>query len=179
MSKAIRSWLLVVFLAFSAGALAHKVDDPAKYVTTRLSVTGLVENRLDLSVDDLKTLPQQQFAEVPIVNHEGKANTTLRKVRGVLLRDILTKAVIKSTDHGDIKRMAIIATASDGYVALYSSGEVLNSPLGDGILVFYENAGKQLADADGRIAMVSVRDNKTGFRHVRWLKNIEVRKLVD
>ena len=179
MSYAIGRAMVIALIALSGSALAHKVDDPAKYVTTSLAVTGLVEHKLVLSVDDLKKFPQQQLSEVPIVNHEGKANTTFRNLKGVLLRDILEKASIKAADHGDIKKMAIVATASDGYVAVYSWSEVFNSSIGDGVLVVFENNGKALDDSDGRIAMVSVKDTKTGFRHVRWLKNLEVRKIVD
>ena len=179
MPYAIRRTILIALIALSGGAAAHKVDDPSKYVTTSIAITGLVEHKLTLSVDDLKKFPQQQMSEVPIVNHEGKANTTFRNAKGVLLRDILEKASVKAADHGDTKKMAIIATASDGYVAVYSWSEVFNSVIGDGVLVIFENEGKALDDSDGRIAMVSAKDTKTGFRHVRWLKGLEVRKIVD
>ena len=39
--------------------------------------------------------------------------------------------------------------------------------------------GQPLADDEGRIAMVSTKDTRTGPRHVKWLQGIEVRKIVD
>lgn len=179
MPNVIRRCILLLVVTLGGGAFAHKVDDPAKYVTTSITVSGMVRNQLTLSVEDLKQFPQQQMSMVPIVNHEGKANTTLKNIKGILLRDILEKSAVKTVDHGDVKKMAIIATASDGYVAVYSWSEIFNSPIGDGVIVFFENDGKALDDSNGRIAMVSAKDTRTGFRHVRWLKSLEVRKLVD
>ena len=75
--------------------------------------------------------------------------------------------------------MAIIATASDGYKVVFSWSEVFNSPLGEGVIVFFEKDGVPLADDEGRIAMVSTKDIRTGPRHVKWLQAIEVRKIAE
>jgi DMSO/TMAO reductase YedYZ molybdopterin-dependent catalytic subunit len=179
MIYAIRNTLLIALFVLSANTFAHKVDDPSKYVTTNVSVTGAVENKLTLSVDDLKKMPQQQLPEVRIVNHEGATTNTLKNLKGVLLRDILDRAKVHAPDHSDVKKIAIIANASDDYKAVYSWNEVFNSSIGDGVIVFFENDGKALGDSDGRIAMMSTKDSKTGMRHVRWLKSLEVRKIVD
>ena len=47
------------------------------------------------------------------------------------------------------------------------------------MIVFYERDGLPLKDDEGRIAMVSAKDTRTGPRHVKWLNGIEVRKIVD
>ena len=103
----------------------------------------------------------------------------LEHLKGVLLRDILEKAAVVSHSHNDVKKMAIIATASDGYKVIFSWTEVFNSPLGDGVIVFFEKDGKALGDDEGRIALVSTKDTRTGPRHVKWLQGIEVRKIVE
>ena len=77
------------------------------------------------------------------------------------------------------KKMAIIAGASDGYKVVFSWNEIFNSPIGDGVIVFFEKDGFPLADDEGRIALVSTKDLRTGPRHVKWLQSIEVRKIVD
>ncbi len=179
MMHTIRSTCFIVLVALGANAFAHKVDDPSKFVTTSISVIGAVEHKLTLGVDDLKKLPQQLFPEVRIVNHEGATTNTLKNLKGVLLRDIIDQAKVHAPDHSDVKKIVIIANASDDYKAVYSWNEVFNSSIGDGVIVFFENDGKALGDSDGRIAMVSAKDSKTGMRHVRWLKSLEVRKIVD
>ena len=46
-------------------------------------------------------------------------------------------------------------------------------------MVFFEKNGQPLADSEGRIAMVSSKDTRTGPRHVKWLQNIEVKRIAD
>lgn len=160
----LRHLLFAAALSLGAGAWAHPtVSDPSRYVTTQLTVTGAVEHPLKLSVDDLRQMTPQQLGE--------------RK--GVRLRDLLERAAIISRDHNDVKKMAIIATASDGYSVVYSWSEVFNTAVGDEVLVIFEKGGQALADDEGRIAMVSGKDLRAGPRHVKWLKSIEIKKIVD
>jgi cytochrome c551/c552 len=160
-------------------AVTGEIADTSKFVTKSVTVSGIVEHKLKLSVDDLLKFPPQQVGEVPVVCQSGANLGKLENLKGVLLRDILEKAVIVSRSHNDVKKMVIIATASDGYKVVFSWSEVFNSPVGEGVLVFFERNGMALEDDEGRIAMVSTKDIRTGPRHVKWLKAIEVRKIVE
>lgn len=180
MLQKLRMALAAIALAGAAVAFAHAPDaDPARFVTTRVAVSGAVEHPLDLGVDELRKLPPQQVGEVPLVCQSGANVGKLENFRGVRLRDILERAAIRAPDHNDVKKMAIIASASDGYKVVFSWSEVFNSPLGDGVLVLFEKDGLPLPDAEGRIALVSAKDIRTGPRRVKWLQGIEVRKIVD
>lgn len=181
MNRLIRSTLFVAAaLALGEASLAAgKVADPSKYVTTSITVTGAVEQKLQLTVEDLRGFPPQQVGELPMICQTGANVGKLENLKGVRLRDILEKAVITAPGHNDVKKMAIIASASDGYRVVFSWSEVYNTPIGDGILVFFEKDGVPLAEDEGRIAMVSAQDIRTGPRHVKWLQGIEVRKIVD
>lgn len=180
MIHALRTVLVIAALAwsgqsFAAGAIA----DPSNYVTEKITVSGAVEHALILSVGDLRKFPPHQVGEVPVVCQSGADVGKLENLKGVLLRDILEKAAVISSSHNDVKKMAIIATASDGYKVVFSWSEVFNSPLGEGVIVFFEKDGVPLADDEGRIAMVSTKDIRTGPRHVKWLQAIEVRKIAE
>lgn len=176
----IRTLLVVAALACTSPSFAEgKVDDPSKFVTRDITVSGAVEHRLNLSVDELREFSPQQIGEVPLVCQSGANVGKLENLKGVRLRDLLEKAVIKAPNHNDVKKMAIVASASDGYKVVFSWSEVFNSPIGDGVVVFFEKDGLPLADDEGRIAMVSSRDIRTGPRHVKWLKSIEVIKIVE
>ncbi len=180
MKVTLRTLLAVCSLALAGTTLAEgKVADPAKFVTTHVSVTGAVEHSLNLSVDDLRKFPPQQVGEVPLICQSGANMGKLENFKGVLLRDILEKATVKAPAHNDVKKMAVIASASDGYKVVFSWTEIFNSPNGEGVIVFFEKDGQPLADDEGRIAMVSTKDTRTGPRHVKWLQGIEVRKIVD
>lgn len=165
-------------LCQQAGA-AGTVADPSKYVTERFTVSGAVEHPLTLSVPDLRKFPSQQHSAVPLICQTGAEVGRLESFRGVRLRDVLEKATVVSQDHNDVKKMAVIASASDGYKVVFSWSELFNSPVGEGVLVFFEKDGMPLGDDEGRIALVSAKDVRTGPRHVKWLQAIEVRKIVE
>jgi DMSO/TMAO reductase YedYZ molybdopterin-dependent catalytic subunit len=175
MTVPFRPFLAVVFLVACVRALAAD----ATYVTTSISVDGEVEHPLTLSVDDLRAFPPQQIAQVQLQGHSGADAGTLRNLRGVRLGDILDKAVIHAPARNDVKKLVVIAGASDGYKVVFSWSEIFNSPLGEGVVVYFEQNGAPLADDEGRIAMVSSKDIRTGPRHVKWLQSIEVRKIVE
>jgi hypothetical protein len=71
----------------------------------------------------------------------------------------------------------IVATATDGYKAVFSWSEITNTPVGEGVLVLLERDGRALDDREGRIALISTADQRLGPRHVRNLARIEVRAL--
>lgn len=180
MLNTLRTGLLCAALAYAGlGGAANKADKPAQYLTESISVTGAVERPLQLRVADLRQFPPQQIGEVPMVCQSGANLGKLERLKGVRLRDILEKAAVKAPGHNDVKKMIIIASASDGYKVVFSWSEIFNSPVGDGVIVFFEKDGQPLADDEGRIAMISSRDLRSGPRHVKWLQSLEVRKVVE
>lgn len=169
---------VLLFAQAPAGA-ATDTASAAQYVTDKITVSGAVEHTLVLSVDDLRKFPQQQSGDISLQRQSGADAGKLEKLKGVLLRDILQQAAVVSHDHNDVKKLAVIAGASDGYKVVYSWSEIFNSPLGDGIIVYYEKDGAPLADSEGHIAMISAKDTRTGPRHVKWLQTITVKKVAE
>ena len=89
-----------------------------------------------------------------------------RKRKGVRLADLINKAVPVTHDHNDVKKMIVVATATDGYRVVFSWSEIFNSPAGEGMIVYFEKDGQPLGEDEGHIAMVSTKDTKTGPRPV-------------
>ncbi len=175
---------LILGLSLAGLAPAAHAAEPSSsagtaFVTQQITVTGLIEHPLTLSVADLRKFPPQQVGEVRVVCQSGADVGKLQNLKGVRLTDILDKADIKAPLHNDVKKMVVIASASDDYKVVFSWSELYNSALGEGVIVFFEKDGKPLDDDEGRVAMVSAKDTRTGPRHVKWLKNLEVRKIID
>jgi DMSO/TMAO reductase YedYZ molybdopterin-dependent catalytic subunit len=162
----------------AAGALAQAPGQ----VTTALTITGSVEREITFSLDDLKALPVRRVEDARSVRDTAGAAAPTESARhymGCLLRDVLDSARPVEKARAAFRRSVVIATASDGYRVVFSWAELYISPIGDGVLVIYERDGKPLADDEGRIALVSLKDTRPGPRHVKWLKSIELRTLDD
>jgi hypothetical protein len=164
----------LLFAAFCAAA----TQVVAQGVTTELEIAGEVNTSLTLSVDALRAIAHQSARNLPAAASNALAEP-YREYSGVLLTQLLDKAGLRSERKDDWRRLYVVATASDGYKAVFSWGELFNSRIGRGLLVVYERAGKPIDDSEGRISLLSTEDDRMGPRHVRWLKRIEVRRIAD
>lgn len=166
-------------LALCASPAWPQATADAKFVTQSLRVSGNVARPLTLSVDDLKRLPVQRVEDRRVVGAPGIAAETVRRYTGCLLRDVLDAAGLTEKARRDLRRSYVVASASDDYQVVFSWGELYNSPLGAGVLVVYEIDGAPLADSEGRIALQSLKDDRPGPRHVKWLSRVDVRIAAD
>ena len=97
----------------------------------------------------------------------------------MLLRDVLAAARPVEKERHDLRQSIVVATAADGYRAVFSWAELMLSPIGDGAFVIFERDGVPLAPSEGPLALVSLRDTQSGPRHVKWLAKVEIRKVGD
>ncbi len=155
--------LLFALLLFAA--LSTVAQERSSSVSTRLAVTGEVQKALDLTTDQARSIAQRR-GEV-----EGSG------YRGLRLVDLLEEADIRRDQPRALRRTYIVALATDGYQAVFSWGELYNSPLGKGVLVALDRDGIPLRDGEGRFALISLADDKPGPRHVKWLTRIDVRRV--
>ena len=159
---------------------AHsELENPAQYVSQQVVINGLVKTPLVLDVNALKQFPHQVTQRVAINTMKGEVRTEPTDFKGVRLIDMLNQAEIIRLDHNDVKKMAIIATASDGYKAVFSWNELFNSANGQGVIIIYQRDGLPLDEKAGQIALISTRDLATGPRFVKWIKEINVLKVTD
>lgn len=162
-----RALLTGFMLCLLAGPLLAQTSE-------RLEVTGAVQKSLSLSADDLKAFPPEHIAE--FVRSRGAPGAESKTtVRGVKLAALIERAGLDNNAKTNWKTLLVIATATDGYRAIYAWPELNNNPSGDGVLVIFEQDGNPLDAREGRIAMLSTLDKRLGARHVRNLWKIEVR----
>lgn len=174
MTDLLRRLVLTALLAGAVSAHAHDSAPPAT-PAARLAVSGVVEQTLSLSAEELRQFPADQMVELRLPSRDGGTSV----LKGVRLRAVLERAKIRAADHNTVKKLAIIAAASDGYKVVFSWNELFNAELGESALVLFERDGKPLAPAEGPLALISGKDLRTGPRHVKWLQSIEVRQIVE
>jgi DMSO/TMAO reductase YedYZ molybdopterin-dependent catalytic subunit len=164
--------------AFAVFTFAAMNPAAAQEVTTEIEIAGEVNARLTLTVESLRAMEAQSARNLPAATSNALAEP-YREYSGVLLTQLLDKAGLRSEKKNDWRRLYVVATASDGYKAVFSWSELFNSRIGRGAIVVFERNGKPIDDSEGRIALFSTEDDRMGPRHVRWLKRIEVRRIAD
>lgn len=179
MTAAFKSWVHAPLLrAFIVAAVVtlHGLAAGAQPSSQAVVIEGLVKSALTVDAEALATSPAAdvvQFQQPRTVQGVATSST----VRGVRLASLIERAGLLSADRNEWKTLVVIATATDGYRAVFSWPELTNTAVGDGVLVLFERDGRSLDDHEGRIALISNADRRAGPRYVRNLARIEVRSL--
>lgn len=162
-------------LARGALVLAAGVGSANAQPSAELAIGGLVTHAAVLRADALAAACTPRVVEDRrIVESGGRREERSVRWGGCLLRDLLDRAKPVERGRGDLRTLVVVATATDGYRALFSWAELWNSPIGDHVLVITERDGRPLADDEGRFALRSFHDTRPGPRHVRQLRAIDV-----
>lgn len=170
---------LFLILFFTLSLFTKDTLDNNKYETNEVFVDGLVLNKLTLSVNDLEKLSGIKTGETPVICMSGETKENLQSYEGVRLTTILDKAMIQTEKKSDFNKIYVQVIASDAYEVIFSYNELFNTKNGENVIVFYKKNGKLLEPSEGKIALISTDDIKTGPRHIRWLEKIVVRKIED
>lgn len=171
---------LLSVLVFSVGVNLEskaKEGDDVSLLPSKISITGLIKKELNLKVEDLKKLKISEIKDLPIINRGGTLKGTVKSYKGVLLKNIIKSDDIDVKNWKELNEIYVLAEATDGYKVVFSLNELVNSPLGEGILLAFEKNGKALDDSEGKIILISAKDLKTGPRHIKWLKTISIKKV--
>jgi hypothetical protein len=161
-----------LFAFLLAGLLAASAMAQNKPLVL-LEIGGQVIQPMSLTRSDLLSLPRKDYSENRTVQQDGKEVTLSVRYQGVPLRQLLDMAGLKP-DRREIRKAIVLLTATDGYQASFSWGELYNSSLGDGVVVVLRHGGDELLDTDGFASLRSLQDLRPGPRHVRWLKKIQL-----
>ncbi len=164
------------------GQDGHSNDLPGKAVLPRqagaatlsgaLRVTGRVKAPLVLSIEELCGMETEEARDIAVNCGEGTPVGRIESCRGVLLENVIGRAAVLKEDHNDTKKMYIVASASDGYKAVFSWQEIFNTQIGGGVMVLIERDEKSLGA--GGLELISLEDYFSGPRYVKGLETIEV-----
>ncbi len=143
--------------------------------SSNIHVSGEVINQLILNIDSIKAMPAVEVKNYQVVCQSGTSMGEAKNCKGVLLKSILEKAVIKQAHHKD-RNFYIVARATDNYMATFSWGEIFNNETGNHTYVLFEENGKPIIEK-GSFVLVCTNDIKSGPRHVYWLNSIEVNRV--
>lgn len=155
--------LLSVFgssLTFAQSAKSIEIIDPDNKKTTLTSA-------------DLLQYQQHNIDSIQITNHLEQYKSTLKNIKGALLKDILSKISFKEKSPKLLSEYYITCIAEDGYKVVFSWNEIFNTTVGNSVLVIPEMESRP---KDG-IFTLSPNDFATGRRYVKMLKTIQLKKV--
>jgi DMSO/TMAO reductase YedYZ molybdopterin-dependent catalytic subunit len=138
---------------------------------TPLVVDGDVARPLSLTPADLKSLPR---ARIEVKAEKGITNI----YQGVLASELLKSAGMALGAHtkGGAVAAYVVATAADGYQAVFSIAELDPAFMASEVMVADTVDGKPLADRQGPLRLVAPKDLH-GSRSVRMLQRLQVVRL--
>ena len=145
--------------------------------TDAFTVSGKVKKKMIVAVADLETLESKKIPDVVITNHLGEPKGTSKNLKGILLKDVLSKVEFDAESPKILSEFYLTFIASDGYKVVFSWNEIFNTATGDNIYVITAKDGKELNDMNDRILVISTTDFKTGRRNVKGLAKIVVERV--
>lgn len=176
--------MLLRVLLVAVGVLASEADAQTCPVDggggdTLLIVDGPDRVRTTFDEARLAALPPQERLQRRSVGTSASAPAVEQSLRygGVLLRDVLERAMPEALKSRAARHLIVEAVATDRYVAVFSWGELFNSELGEQVLVLRTQDGRPIGAEAGPLALRSLADTRTGPRHVRNLCAVVVRAL--
>ncbi|AEI50594.1 molybdopterin-dependent oxidoreductase [Runella slithyformis] len=165
MKKAV---IMLVLAAFNAAA--QKKESP------KLKVSGLVENTMTLSAEELKAKKVVSGKAFKVVSTEGQVKKTIAAFRGVSLKSLVDEAKIVIPNPKERGQFYVSVTGADGHKVIFSWSELYNGTAGDKALVLFEENSQPIAK-DGSFSLITTTDIFTETRYVKSIKNIEIGKI--
>ncbi len=157
-------FIVLIFVAFTAKAQESK----------QFTIEGKVKNTLTVNLADLKQYKTVSLDSVTVFNHLMQRKSSIKNVKGVLLKDILAKIEINTDSPKKLSEFYLVFTATDNYKVVYSWNEIFNSPTGNQLLVLTSYDTHPAKAEKGNIAIITASDFATGRRFVKGLSKINI-----
>jgi hypothetical protein len=163
-------FVLALMLAASAGLYAAATAQPAARPAPALVVDGDVTKPLSLTAAEWKSLPR---TKVEVKTGKG----TINVYEGVLVGELLKVAGVPLGQmRGGVVASYAVASAADGYQAVFAVAELDPAFTSSGVIVADVADGKPLSERDGPLRLVAPKDLMAS-RSVRMLRRIQIVRL--
>ena len=169
-----RCLALLFVLIHAAAALTQE----APYKTThQFTITGQIKKELVITMDSLNSYPLKVIGDIKVTNHAGDFKHQDEKLKGVLLKDILSHSQLLANSPRLYSEFYFVCVGTDGYKVIYSWNELFNTPIGDQVYILMEKNGVKADKLPESLQMASMLDQKTGRRYLHNLDKIIVNEV--
>jgi hypothetical protein len=158
---------IILFLTLTVNAQASKA----------IAVSGDIIKPVTIKFSDLKNFQTHNLDSLIIYNHKMEYKSTLRKIRGVLLKDVLAEINFKTDSPRLLSEFYLVCLADDGYKVVFSWNEIYNSGNGNQALLVTELNGTEASELKENMILVTPTDKATGRRYVKNLSKILIHQV--
>ena len=166
--------VLVAFI-LSFSIIVHAQEKVAP--TSQFSIEGKLKNPFVFSFKEATGYAAVSIDSLVIYNHLHERKRAINHIKGILLKDILTKAAIDEGSPKLLSEYYITCIAIDGYKVVFSWNEIFNTEIGNHILIAIEAGGLKAEAMPDRMLLFSAMDINTGRRFVKGLNKIVVERV--
>lgn len=165
-----RKLLAIILFIYAGSAIAQEAAKP----TYQFAITGEVEKGSVITMDSLKQYKISDIGDIKVTDHTGGFKHQDDKLKGILLKDVLSHTKFKTTSPKLLSRFYFVCSGTDGYKVVYSWNELYNTAVGDHVYIIMEKNGIKADKMPESMQMTSVSDFKTGRRYLHNLDKIVV-----
>ena len=140
-----------------------------------LKFTGLVKMEKVFSLADLRKWKTVDLGDVN-TSCSRKKEEIAHGVKAILLKEVMDSVAFQYTNSHSLNSFYFKFIASDGYILVYSFGEIYNTETGNHLYLVMEKDGKPVSEIENRILLLTTSDLKSGSRNMKWLEKIVVCK---
>jgi hypothetical protein len=142
----------------------------------KFTITWEVKKELVFTLNNLDTMRSENIGDLEITNFKGESKAFVKGMKGILLKQILSKIEYTADQPRDLNTFYFTFIATDGYKVVFSWNEIFNTAIGNSIYIVTEKDERNLHNMKERILVISTADLKTGSRYVKGLLKIAVNR---
>ncbi|RYF11518.1 MAG: molybdopterin-binding protein [Flavobacteriales bacterium] len=159
-------YLFYIFLLYGLNSQAQE--------SKQFTVEGEVKTPMTVNLDMLKNFTVVSLDSIPIYNHRMQRKSNLRNVKGIALKELLSKLEIIAETPTVLSEYYLVCTATDNYKVVLSWNEVFNSKTSNNFLILTDFDPDPAKAEKGNIALIAPGDEASGRRFVKGLSKIAI-----
>lgn len=140
----------------------------------QFTIEGKIKKNLSIDLPSLKEFKTESIDSMVVLNHLLQRKSSIKNIKGVLLKDVLSKVEIVAESPKKLSEYYIVCIATDNYKVVFSWNEVFNNEIGKHILILTSFDANPAKSEKGNIALISPTDEATGRRFVKGLSKISI-----
>lgn len=139
--------------------------------TDRFTINGKVKTPYTFRLNHTDSFTINNLGNIATINHMGQVLSEKKNVKGILLKDVISRSEISAVRPKDLFGFYFILSATDGYQVVLSWNEVFNE---NSVYIITDIDGKHQDKMDEKINILITKDVGKGHMYIKGLSTIVV-----